>query len=460
MSTIDPERAAAMQQATAPTVPGLPLFGHAATFVSANGIPVEFLQRAQREQGDLVHFKVMNQSFYLVADPDLVREMLLERVTEFLKPEAIAVKPHGLSRFLGHGILTADYEEWRPQRKLLQPLMHTARIAQYADTMGSMGERLLTRWQDGAVRDIHADMTQVTMWIIAETMFGITVDQNAELETAGRSAQKIVVADLVSPLPAWLTGRDAEAERINALLTELVRRFVDEHRAENRPARHDLLSLLLETRDEAGRPLSDEFLRDNILTMFFAGHETTANTLTWAFYHLAQHPEILERLQQEVDAVISPERWPTLADLPQLPYTLMVIKETMRIQPTVATFPRVINRDTALGGYRLKAGSVILISPYVLHHDPRRWSAPDVFDPTHFSADNEPAIPKYAYLPFGGGPRICIGNHFALMEAHILLALIVRHYHLHLVPGTKIKPLYQVTSFPQNGLPMRLERRA
>ncbi len=442
-----------------PTVPGVPLIGHAATFMSANGIPVEFLQRAQRERGDLVHFKVMNQSFYLVSNPDLVREMLLERVTEFLKPEAMAVKPRGLSRFLGNGILTADYETWRPQRKLLQPLMHTARIAQYADTMGRMGEQLLTRWQDGAIRDIHADMTQVTMWIIAETMFGITVDQNAGLETAGRSAQKIVVADLLSPLPAWLTGRDTEAAQINALLTALVRHFVNEHRAENQFDRHDLLSLLLDTRDEAGQPLSDEFLRDNILTMFFAGHETTANTLTWAFYHLAQHLNILERLQQEVDAVLTPDHYPALADLPQLPYTLMVIKETMRIQPTVSTFPRVIDRDTALGGYRLKAGSVILISPYVLHHDPRHWSAPDDCDPARFSAENEPTIPKYAYLPFGGGPRICIGNHFALMEAHILLALLIRRYRLHLVPGTKIKPLHQVTSFPQDGLPMRLERR-
>ncbi len=442
-----------------PTVPGVPVIGHAATFMSANGLPVDFLQRAQREYGNLAHFKVMNRSFYLVSDPDLIREVLLERVTEFLKPEAIAVKPRSLSRFLGDGILTADYETWRPQRKLLQPLMHTKHIAQYADTMGRMGERLLTRWEDGAVRDIHADMTQVTMWIIADTMFGLTVDQTAELETAGRSAQKIVVDDLISPLPAWLTGRDAEAARINALLTALVQRFIAEHRAEHQADRNDLLSILLNTRDESGQPLSDQFLRDNVLTMFFAGHETTANTLTWAFYHLAQHPEILERVQQEVDTVLAPDRYPTLADLPQLPYTLMTIKETMRVQPTVSTFPRVIDRPTALGGYRLQAGSVILISPYVLHHDPRYWSKPNDFDPTRFSAENEPTIPKYVYLPFGGGPRICIGNHFALMEAHILLALLLRHYRLHPVPNTPIKPLYQVTTFPQDGLPMRLERR-
>jgi cytochrome P450 len=178
------------------------------------------------------------------------------------------------------------------------------------------------------------------------------------------------------------------------------------------------------------------------------------------FYYLSQHPEQRERLQREVDAALPDGRAPALADLPHLPYTLMVIKETMRIQPTVATLPRAIGAETTLGGYRLEAGSFLLISPYVLHHDARHWTEPAVFDPTRFSEANEPRIPKYVYLPFGGGPRTCIGNHFSLMEAQILLGLIARRYDLRLTPDANIVPLYQVTSYPKHGMPMALERRA
>jgi cytochrome P450 len=443
-----------------PTVPGMPLIGSAPRFLSANGIPVDFLQEIERQYGEVVHFTVMGRSFYLVSSPDLIREILVERVQDFHKPDAIAKKTQGLGRFLGRGILTADYDDWRPQRKLIQPLMHARRIEQYADTMGSMGERLLDQWQDASERDIHADMTQVTMWIIAHTMFGMDVSQSRELDKAGSAAQKIVVDDLVSLLPAWLSGRDTQAAKLNDFLTELVRGFMERGRNKDESDQHDLLSLLMNTRDENGQPMSEEFLRDNILTMFFAGHETTANTLTWALYHLGQHPDVLDTLQAEVDCVLGIDQVPTLADLPNLPYTLMVIKETMRIQPTVGTFPRVTTEDVVLGKYQLRANSVILISPYVLHHNPQHWSAPDVYDPLRFSAENEPNIGKYEYMPFGGGPRICIGNHFALMEAQILLALITRRYQLHLIPGMHVQTMQHITAYPKDGLRMRLTKRS
>lgn len=301
---------------------------------------------------------------------------------------------------------------------------------------------------------------QVTMWIIAETMFGMDVNQSPTMASAAHDAQDITVSDLTSPLPSWMTrGRDRQAEEINRVLTDLVNHFMSERRAQGDIQRHDLLALLMDTRDENGQPMNDEFIRNNILTLFFAGHETTANTLTWAFYYLNQNPDVLAKLQQEVDTVLA-GRTPTLADLPNLPYTMMVIKETMRIEPTVAAFPRFVAEDTTLGDYSIKGDSVIFIPPYILHHDPRWWSNPDQYDPTRFSAENEPDIPKYAYLPFGGGPRVCIGNHFALMEAHILLASFVSHFNLHLATDKPVKPLRQVTCSPEGGLPMRIERRA
>jgi len=444
---------------TPPTVPGVPLLGSAFAFVSGNGVSVDFLQKAQKEYGDVAHFTAARKSFYLVSDPALVRQVMLERAQEFPKVEEMNDEPRGLARFLGHGILTAGYEEWKPQRKLIQPLMQPRHIAAYGDTMAKMGEKLINQWQEGEQRNIHADMTQATMWIIADTMFGIDVEQSKELETMGNVAQKIVIGDLSPLLPDALTGRDKKTAQINAALTALVQKFKAEAAAKGDTNRKDLLSILMSMRDENGQPMSEEFLRNNILTMFFAGHETTANTLTWAFYYLAQNPSVLKELQKEVDGALAGQRLPTVEDLPKLPYTLQVIKETMRIQPTVAMIPRGVRQDAALGEYQIEGGSIVLVSPYVQHHDPRHWQNPDVFDPERFSAQNEEKIEKFSYMPFGGGPRICIGSHFALMEAQVLLALIVSRYELALAPNAKVEPLRQVTTSPKFGLPMIVQRR-
>lgn len=442
-----------------PTIPGVPVLGSAFAFLTGNGVSVDFLQKAQREYGDVAHFTAAKKSFYLVSDPALIRQIMLERVQDFPKVEEMNEEPRGLSRFLGHGILTAGYEEWKPQRKLIQPLMQPKHIAAYADTMAQMGEKLINQWQDGETRNMHADMTQATMWIIADTMFGINVDQSKELETMGNEAQKIIIGDLSPLLPDIITGRDKKTAQINGELTALVQKFKAESKAKNDVERKDLLSILMAMRDENGQPMSEEFLRNNILTMFFAGHETTANTLAWAFFHLSQNPSVLKELQKEVDGVLAGNRLPTMEDLPKLPYTLQVIKETMRVQPTVAMIPRGVRHATDLGGYALAGGSVVLVSPYVQHHDPRHWQAPDVFDPTRFSAENEEKIEKFSYMPFGGGPRICIGSHFALMEAQILLAMIVNRYELKLAPNAKVEPLRQVTTSPKHGLPMLVKRR-
>lgn len=442
-----------------PTVAGLPFIGSAIPFQQAKGLPIEFMQRVSQDYGDVALIKVLNKNLYLVNHPDLVHEILVKRTQDFHKPGAHAKKPLALSRFLGHGILTVDHEEWKPQRKMIQPLMHAKHIMGYAGAMAQFGEKLLSTWQDGTQRDIHADMTQVTMWIIAETMFGMTIDQSPVMQEVGESAQRLSIADFISPIPPSIAKwRDREAEHINEVLTSLVKHFMDERRAQGEVERSDLLTLLMNTRDEDGNPMPDEFIRDNILTLFFAGHETTANTLTWAFYYLAQNPAVLKTLQAEVDRVLA-GRVPTLEDLPQLPYTLMVIKETMRVQPTVAAFPRLILKEEILGGFKLKANSLVFVSPYIVHHDPRWWANPSAFDPSRFSAENEPNIPKYAYFPFGGGPRICIGNHFALMESQILLALIASRYTLHLAPDQKVETVRQITVSPKGGLPMRLEKR-
>ena len=443
-----------------PTMPGLPLIGNTFAFMSKTGLPVQTFRSAARRYGDIVRFKAAGQTIYLVSHPALIQEILVKRVNDFHKPIVLSKRPLGLNRFFSNGILTSDYPEWRPQRKVIQPLMHTKHIESYADTMVRFGELLLSDWRDGETRDIHADMTQVTMWVIAETMFGMDIKSTPELAMAGKLGQEITVADITLPLPQWLMGeRNRKADEVNDIMSALVAKLMDERRRnpeyENRK---DLLTLLMQTRDDENNPMPDQFVRDNILTLFFAGHETTANTLVWALHYLALNAHVLENLQAEVDTVLK-GRAPTLADLRNLPYTLMVIKETMRIEPTVAIIPRALVEDVELGGYRLEKNSVVFIPPYVVHHDSRWWKEPEKFDPTRFSEENEPDIPKYAYLPFGGGPRICIGNHFSLMEAQILLAMMVSRYQVSHAPNTKIIPLRRVTTFPKDGIQMIVKSR-
>ena len=441
-----------------PSVPGLPIVGNLLPFITTKGFPIDFLVDSARNHGSLVTIKIANLTFYLVSEPELIREVLIKRYQEFHNLDAVQDEPRGLKRFLGDGILTVDHEAWRPQRKLIQPLMHTKYLSNYADTMSRFGEQLLASWEDGAERNIHEDMVQVTMWIIAETMFGTDVDNFQQVYHLGKRVQEISVSELTSRRPDWMSpNKPAEVAEINAALTNLVKHFT-EARTGDDEERSDLLTLLLNARDEDGNPVSEKFVRDNILTLFIAGHETTANTLTWAFYYLHQNPDVRAKLQQEVDTVLQ-GRVPTLEDLPNLAYTLQVIKETMRIEPTVSSLPRVVMEDTELGGYRLKEKCMVFVSPYIMHHDERFWDDPHRFDPDRFSAENEPNIPKYVYFPFGMGPRVCIGNHFSLMESQILLSLIASRYDLNLMPGAEVKPRRFLTTEPENGMPMYVHQR-
>ena len=441
-----------------PSVPGLPILGNLLPFATTKGFPIDFLVDSAQDYGSLVTIKIANVTMYLVSEPALIREVFIKRYQEFHKPDVLQDEPRGLRRFLGDGILTSDHDKWRPQRKLIQPLMHTKYLNNYADAMSRFGEQLLASWEDGAERNIHEDMVQVTMWIIAETMFGTDVENFQQVYNLGNRVQEITISDLSSRRPEWMSrNKMAEVAEINETLTNLVKHFMAD-RAEDEEERSDLLTLLLNARYEDGNPVSEQFVRDNVLTLFVAGHETTANTLTWAFYYLHQNPDVRAKLQQEVDTVLQ-GRAPTLEDLPNLPYTLQVIKETMRIEPTVSAIPRVVTEDTELGGYRLKGKSMVFVSPYIMHHDERFWDDPYRFDPDRFRAENEANIPKYVYFPFGMGPRICIGNHFSLMESQILLALIASRYDLLLMPDAEVKPRRYITTEPENGMPMQVHKR-
>jgi cytochrome P450 len=337
--------------------------------------------------------------------------------------------------------------------------MHAKRIEAYVETMVSLGQDLFDSFQPGEIRDIHADMTQVTLSIIARTIFGMDADPSPRLMELSHIGQTITLEESTMPLPEWLSGsRNRRADEVNEGLDALVNTIMTERRNIGHEGRTDLLSLLMQSTDESGQPVPDEFVRNNILTLYFAGHETTANTLTWALTYLNQNPAAAEKLRAEVDSVLG-DRLPTLEDLPNLRYAEMVFKETMRIEPTVATLVRFVADDVPLGSYQLKGGSTLFTPIYVVHHDPRWWDAPHEFRPERFSAENEPNIPKFAYFPFGGGPRICIGNHFAMMEGQILLAMLMQRWNLSLAPGAIVDPWRQITTAPRNGVKMTVSAR-
>lgn len=449
---------------TTPTVqdaPGPRGFGALRTnaaFLRSTGIPLAYIRQMQARHGDVVRFNVAGRTIYAFTNPDHIQEILVKRTQEFRKLEAASDEPTALGLFLGRGILTADHDEWRPQRKLIQPLMHTKHIQGYAGTMTSFTEKLLESWQSGETRDIHHDMTQVTMWIIAETMFGTSMEASDGIRHAGELGQSIAVKSLTKslPIPGMAKRRAVQVKEINDALDDVVR-----HLMSSRPEvgdRSDLLTLLMNTKDEDGNPVDYEFVRNNILTLFMAGHETTANTLTWTFYYLARNPHIADKMYAEIDQVLG-GRAAALEDLPKLPYTLMVIKEAMRSEPAVSAIPRYIREDVTIGDYHIKGDSIAFLPVYLVHHDERWWPNPYEFQPERFTPEEEAKQHKYAYMPFGGGPRVCIGNHFAMMEAQIILATIASRYKLNLAAQEEAQPVRLITTSPKGGLKMTLEER-
>jgi cytochrome P450 len=434
---------------------GAPLIGSLRQFAAD---PPQFLLQTAYQYGDMAHFRLAHLSAYLPTRPDSVREILVTQAGRFERGQ---MDYRILSRFLGNGLLTSEGEFHKRQRKLVQPAFHSKRIQAYADTMVSYTENMLATWHSGQTRDIDDDMMRLTMFIVSKTLFDADVSEDAEtVGQAIHNLQKVTNNDYrrTFPWPEWLpTADNRKRQQAVHALDQVIEQIIAERR-QSREDKGDLLSMLLLAQDEDGASMTGKQLRDEVVTLFSAGHETTSNALTWAWYLLSQNPEAEARLHAELDHVLA-GRSPTLADLPNLPYTLMVIKETLRLYPPAWLLGRTALEEVEIGGYTLPEGSRCFISPYVLHRMPQYFPEPERFDPERWLPEKEAALPKYAYLPFGGGPRVCIGNSFAMMEAHLLLATIAQQYQLSLLPGHKVVPEALITMSPEFGLPMRVEKR-
>ena len=433
------------------------------------GLAPRFDVMATLDQGPLCYAKLLGKRIYFVNDAEYVKRILLDNLGNY--PKSVTYR-NNLRPFLGDGLLISEGDFWKRQRRLAQPAFHLRRLKALADTMADCAARMTQGWVHGKVVDIAPIMNAVTMEIVARTLFGS--DVTSDIDTVGE-AMNVLTEETgrIRPtaffdLPEFVTKpRGRRFEDAVSTLDGIVNRIVVQRRAEidkGDEARDDLLSMLLEARDEeSGQGMTDRQLRDELVTLFLAGHETTAISLAWTFHLLAQNPQAEAKLHAEVDAVLDDKAAPTFDDLERLPYARMVAEESMRLYPPAYVFSRRAAADDQLGPWHMPAGAHIVISPYALHRNPAYWADPDTFKPERFAPDapNVPSErPKHAYLPFGGGPRICIGNSFAMMEHAIVLSTAARRWRLESVPGHIVRTEPRITLRPRGGLPMRLMRRS
>ncbi|HSE57171.1 MAG TPA: cytochrome P450 [Nitrospiraceae bacterium] len=421
--------------------------------------PLETMTLWRERCGDFVRFSLGPKELYLLSHPALAEEVLVKQADVFQKvydPN----RPTGLALVLGNGLLTSGGELWRRQRKLIQPMFQRARVARLSAQMVEAGEQMLARWaqrRPGEPCDVAAEMMQLALEVVTRTMFSTSVLKDvASLGPALLVLIRYAFRAFHNPfrLPLWVpTAANREFLRAKHLVDRLIYGLIEERRRSGvKP--DDLLDLLLSAVDaETGTGLSPEQQRDELLTIAAAGHETTANALTWTWYLLASYPAAATRLREELSDVLG-GRAPTMDDLPRLPFTRSVFEEALRLYPPAPAVQRRAIKDTTVGGRLLPAGSLVVVSLWNIHRHPGFWKQPERFDPDRFAADRTAHDHHLAFLPFGAGPRTCIGNHFAMVEGVLLLALIAQRYDLTLVPGQKVEIELAVTLRPKNGLPM------
>ncbi|GCE17014.1 cytochrome P450 [Dictyobacter kobayashii] len=441
-------------------IPGItetPLVG---SMFKHNNDRLNLYRHVAQDCGDigLMHYGPFR--FIQISSPDLVRSMLVEHAADFDKGDGMrkAFQP-----VIGNGLFISDGALHRQQRKLMAPSFQPRHIVSYADDMVRYSEQIQQGWRDGQVVDIGHEMTQLTMSIVGKVLFDAEVFTEAdELGAAMSTVLSFVNYSLshLFPIPmTWPVPRSNKARQALAVLDRRINQMIADRRANTGDA-NDFLSVLLRAR-ENGSGMDDKQLRDESLTLFGAGHETTATALTWAWYLLAQHSEIFAKVQHEVDTVLQ-GRTPTYADLAQLPYTLQVFKEAMRLYPPAYAVSRVALKDCNLDGYPIKKQDIVIAAIFAMHRRPEYFPDPEVFNPERFTPENEKQLPRYAYLPFGAGPRICIGNHFALMEGHLILATLAQHVTFDLVSGQQVTPdpNKTITIRPHAPIKMVVKRRS
>ncbi|WP_244226979.1 cytochrome P450 [Corallococcus aberystwythensis] len=417
-----------------------------------------------RQYGDVVRYRLGPMRSHLVAHPDAVKHVLQDHVKNYTKDHL----SYRMGAWItGNGLLTSTGDFWLRQRRLAQPAFHRQRIAGMAAGMVRQSQGMLQRWElaatNGTPVGINAEMMRLTLAIVGEALFGASVEAQAREVGAAFTVISQQIAERFRTfrmLPPVLPTRYDRAFRdARATLLGIVRSIIATRREHNED-HGDLLSMLMLARDEdTGEGMTDEQLGSEVMTMLLAGHETTATSLSWAWGLLSKHPEVEARLHAELDAVLG-GRTPTAEDVPKLGYTKQVVEETMRLYPAAVIFSRSVQEDDVIGGFRIPKGSSVDVSPYVTQRHPDFWEEPEAFRPERFAPEAAAKRHRFAYFPFSGGPRQCIGNSFAMMEAQLVLATVAQRYRLREAPGFTLEPDSHLTLRPRGELPMYLERRS
>ncbi len=418
--------------------------------------PLRFLEACARDYGDAVSFRMMHMKGYLFVHPEQIREVLLDSEGALVKGMAL----DGFRPLIGRGLLLNEGEDHRRQRRLMQPAFHRARVETYAEAMVRHGEAAASSWEHGQRMDLAAALSALTLDIAAETLFGadLSGEESAQVAAAMSSfaawyhRTQHPLGPLLQRLPTRIS-RDFKAGKGD--LAAIVDRLIAARREGG--DRGDILSMLVFARDEQdGRAMSEDHIRDEAVTLLIAGHETTAAALTWAVWLLSRHPEALARVEAEVDALEGP---PTLAELPRLAYCRGVLGEALRLYPPSFALPRQAVKPLTIGGWRIPAGALVMTSPWVTHRDPRWWPEPLAFKPERWAPEAKGDRPRHAFIAFGGGARVCIGEAFAWMEGTLLLATLLRRWRLR-PDATEPPPLDTTfTLRPDGGLPGCVEAR-
>ncbi|MCA9608543.1 MAG: cytochrome P450 [Myxococcales bacterium] len=432
-------------------VPELPLVGHAPAFAKD---PLLLITRLAREQGGVASLRMGRLQLHLVSEPELVGEVLVTQTKRYTRQTPVYL---AMREFLGKGILTTEGEDWRVHRRIVQPAFHKKRLESFTTAIAKIAEDDLARWRGEL--DVAEAMMRVTLRIVSEVLLGTRTAHHAEaIGRAIDDSQRYVegVMSQVVPIPRWLpTPRNRLFERSLEVLDRVAYEIIDERRRSGERG-DDVVSMLLEARYEDGTPLTRERIRNELVTLLAAGHETTSNALSWTSMRLSQHPDVARRVAAEVAEVIG-DRAPTFDDLGKLVYTRWVFDEAMRLHPPVWVTGRLAVEDHELSGRSIARGEVVLVSPYVTQRRPDLWDNPEGFDPDRWAALTERgALPPFTFYPFGGGTRKCVGEAFAYLEAMILLAMIAQRMRLELVPGHPIVPLPQITMGFVHGLRMQV----
>jgi len=410
------------------------------------------LLEAARKYGDVVRLSLTSGIGYVISDPDVIKDVLVTHNDDFVKSRAL----ERARRLLGDGLLTSEGDLHLRQRRLIQPAFHRDRINEYIGSMAALAQNSADRIHDGEQVDVASEMMRLTLAIVGKTLFGTDLEVEAEgVADALTAIQELMPLSLLR-LPAWFDRLPLPSNlrfwKARDTLDSVIYRIIAAHRRQ--PGRGDLLSILLDATDEAGdgARMSDTQVRDECMTLLLAGHETTAVALMWTWYLLSTNADAETKLHEEIDRVLDARL--SIDALAAMPYAHAVVREALRLYPPAWTIGRRALRPYRIGNYVVPAGSIILISPFVVHRDPRWYRDPEAFDPSRFLGDSAQTRPKFAYIPFGGGQRLCIGEHFAMIEAVVVLATFARRWRLRYASTRAPKLLPLVTLRAKGGMPM------